>query len=144
MKTKAALATALLLTASATGSLVKTPLAQAIADLERDGEDSMPLDKGTARMVIVEDMDVSGQVFKRLGLPNQNYCWEQCLQEARCAATRWGAIEGATAGQCQLLSGELTFGEPREIKTGDGQRIVVIVSRKETGAAEPESARAEQ
>jgi hypothetical protein len=86
-------------------------------------------------MTIVENQDVSGQVFKRLGLPNQDYCWEQCLQEERCVATRWGVIAGATAGQCQLLSGELTFGEPREIKTGDGQRIVVTVSRKEASAS---------
>jgi hypothetical protein len=82
------------------------------------------------RMEIVEGKDVTGQVFKRLGLPNQNYCWEQCLQEERCKATRWGFIEGATAGQCQFLTGELTFGAPREIKTEDGQRIIVVVSKK--------------
>ena len=83
------------------------------------------------RMVILERQDISGHVFKRLGLPNQNYCWDQCLQEARCTATRWGVIAGATAGQCQLFSDELTYGEPRELKTGDGQEIVVTASRKE-------------
>jgi hypothetical protein len=87
------------------------------------------------RMVILKRQDISGHVFKRLGLPNQNYCWEQCLQEARCTATRWGVIAGATAGQCQLFSGELTYGEPRELKTGDGQQIVVTASRKENDAS---------
>ena len=93
------------------------------------------------RMVILERQDTSGHVFTRLGLPNQNYCWEQCLQEARCTATRWGVIAGATAGQCQLFSGELTYGEPRELKTGDGQQIVVTASRKETGALKSDESR---
>jgi hypothetical protein len=94
-----------------------------------------------ARMVILQKQDISGHVFKRLGLPNQNYCWEQCLQEARCTATRWGAIAGATAGQCQLFSGELTYGEPREIKTEDGQQIVVTASKKENSASNSDQPR---
>ena len=84
-----------------------------------------------AHMKVLDAKDVSGEVFKRLGLPNQDYCHQQCLQEERCKAARWGFIEGTTAGQCQLLTGDLTFGEPKEIKTYDGQRIVVIVSLKE-------------
>lgn len=84
------------------------------------------------RMQILEHQDVSGKVFKRLGLPNQDYCYQQCLQEDRCVATRWGFIEGTTPGQCQLLTGELNFSAPRDIKTDDGQRIVVIVSLKAT------------
>jgi hypothetical protein len=83
-----------------------------------------------ARMEILQGQDVSGKVFKRLGLPNQDYCYQQCIAEDRCKAVRWGFIEGATAGQCQLLTDELTFGEPRELKTEDGQRIVVVVSLK--------------
>lgn len=82
-------------------------------------------------MVILKDQDISGEVFKRLGLPNQDYCWEQCLKEERCTGTRWGVISGATAGQCQLLTGDLTLGGPRELKTGDGQKILVTASKKE-------------
>lgn len=87
------------------------------------------------RMVIVKGKDVTGEVIKRLGLPNQNYCWEQCVQEARCTGTRWGVVSGMTAGQCQLMTGALAFGEPHEIKTQDGQRIVVVASRKEANDA---------
>ena len=86
-------------------------------------------------MEIIQDKDVSGEVFKRLGLPNRDYCWEQCLKEARCVATRWGFIEGATAGQCQFLTGSITFSDPKVITTSDGQKIVVIASRKVARAA---------
>jgi hypothetical protein len=86
-----------------------------------------------AQMSAIKGKDVSGEVFKRLGLPNQDYCWQQCLQETRCTGTRWGVISGTTAGQCQLLTGELKFTEPHEIKTGDGQRIIVTASRKVSG-----------
>lgn len=89
----------------------------------------------TAYMEILQGKDVAGEVFKRLGLPNQDYCWEQCLKEDRCEATRWGFIEGATAGQCQFLTGELTFSEPKDLTTSDGQKIIVIVSRKVSNAA---------
>ena len=89
-----------------------------------------------AHMVIVKGKDVTGDVIKRLGLPNQNYCWEQCLQEGRCTGTRWGVVSGSTAGQCQLMTGTLTFGEPHDIKTQDGLRIVVTASRKVSGPSE--------
>ena len=87
---------------------------------------------GDAQMVIVAGKDVKGDVFKRLGLPNQTYCWEQCLEEARCTGARWATIAGSTAGQCQLISGPLTVIEPRDIKTEDGQQIRVTVSRRVT------------
>lgn len=84
-----------------------------------------------AQMVVVPDKDLKGEVFKRLGLPNQTYCWEQCLEEARCTGVRWAVIVGSTAGQCQLISGPLTLIEPHEIKTEDGQQIRVTASRRE-------------
>ena len=87
------------------------------------------------RMEIIQDKDVSGEVFKRLGLPNRDYCWEQCLKEERCGATRWGFIEGATAGQCQFLTGPMTLTDPKLITTSDGQKILVIASRKVTPAS---------
>jgi len=85
-------------------------------------------------MAVIKGKDISGQVLKRLGLPNQDYCWEQCLEDARCTGTRWGVIAGSTAGQCQLMSGELNVIEPHSVKTQDGQRIVVTASRKVSGA----------
>src|ERR1041384_2317551 len=75
---------------------------------------------GDSQMVVVPSKDVQGTVFKRLGLPNQTYCWEECLEEPRCTGTRWAVIAGSTAGQCQLISGPLTLIEPRELKTEDG------------------------
>lgn len=90
---------------------------------------------GDAQMVVVPGKDVQGQVVKRLGLPNQEYCWEQCMDESRCTGARWGFIAETVAGQCQLLSGTLTFIAPHEIKTEDGQQIRIVASRKETRAA---------
>ena len=87
--------------------------------------------QGAPKMVPVEGKDVTGQVFKRLGLPSQDYCWQQCVAEAKCTGTRWGVVSGSTAGQCQLLSGELTFHALANLKTEDGSRIVVKASRKE-------------
>ena len=83
-----------------------------------------------AQMAIVPGKDLKGEVFKRLGLPNQTYCWEQCLEDARCTGARWATISGSTAGQCQLLSGPLSIIEPHEIKTEDGAQIRVIVGRR--------------
>jgi hypothetical protein len=92
-----------------------------------------PAIAGDSQMVVIPSKDVKGTVFKRLGLPNQTYCWEQCLEESRCTGTRWAVIagSGSTAGQCQLISGPLSIIEPREMKTEDGQPIRVIASRKE-------------
>jgi hypothetical protein len=89
-----------------------------------------PAIAGDSQMAIVAGKDVKGEVLTRLGLPDQTYCWEQCLEEARCTGTRWAVIAGSIAGQCQLISGPLSFIEPREIKTEDGQRIRVIASRR--------------
>jgi hypothetical protein len=93
----------------------------------------VPAAEPAIRMVIVKGKDVTGQVFKRLGLPNQDYCWQQCVQDERCTGTRWGVVAGSEAGQCQLMSGELTFGPPHDIRTQDGKRIEVSASRKESG-----------
>ena len=90
-----------------------------------------PAFAGDAKMVVVPGKDVKGEVLKRLGLPNQTYCWEQCLEEARCTAARWAVLAGSVAGQCQLISGPLSFIEPHEIKTEDGQQIRVTVGRRE-------------
>ena len=89
-----------------------------------------PAMAGDAQMVIIPGKDAKGEVFKRLGLPNQTYCWEQCLEDARCTGARWAVIAGSTEGQCQLLSGPLSFIEPHEIRTEDGQQIRLTVSRK--------------
>ena len=86
--------------------------------------------QNTAKMVVVGGKDVTGQVLKRLGLPNQDYCWQQCLDEPRCTGTRWGVISGVTAGQCQLLTGDLTFHSPKRIRTEDGKDIQVTASTK--------------
>ncbi len=81
-------------------------------------------------MQVIAKRDISGQVLKRLGLPNQDYCWEQCLEDARCTGARWAVISGMTAGQCQLIGGALNVAEPHSLKTEDGQKIVVTASRK--------------
>ena len=82
------------------------------------------------RMVIVRGKDVTGHVIKKLGLPNQDYCWQQCLQEARCAGTRWGVVEGDTAGLCVMMSDPLTYTElSKGLKTFDGKKIQVTASR---------------
>ena len=85
-------------------------------------------------MLVVSGKDVTGQVLKRLGLPSQDYCWQQCLQEPRCTGTRWGVISGSSAGQCMLITGDLTFQSPKQIKTEDGKTIVVTASKKTQGA----------
>ena len=90
---------------------------------------------GDGHMAVLSGKDVKGEVFKRLALPNQSYCWEQCLEESRCTGARWAVIEGSVAGQCQLISGPLSMIEPHEIKTGDGQQIRVTVSRREGQAS---------
>jgi hypothetical protein len=92
---------------------------------------NITLAQKTVKMVVVSGKDVSGHVVKRLGLPNQDYCWQQCLAEPRCSGTRWGVISGSTAGQCQLISGDLSFHAPTQIKTEEGKKILVTASKKE-------------
>jgi hypothetical protein len=99
--------------------------------------DLIAVGNGDFQMSVLKNKDISGHVFKRLGLPNQDYCWQQCLQDAQCVGARWGVIEGSTAGQCQLMSGELTVGKLPELKTGDGQRIVVTAGRKVAKGSSP-------
>jgi hypothetical protein len=131
---KATLVMAITLLSASASSYPARPLLNGVTSNASDAAAFLiPLAEPAARMVMVKDKDVSGQVLKRLGLPNQDYCWQQCLQDQRCTGTRWGAIAGAEAGQCQLMSGELTFGPPRDLRTEDGKRIEVSASRKETG-----------
>ncbi|MEP7243963.1 MAG: PAN domain-containing protein [Gammaproteobacteria bacterium] len=92
------------------------------------------LAQNAEKMAVVGGQDITGQILKRLGLPNQDYCWQQCLQEPRCTGTRWGVIAGSTAGQCFLLTGDLTSRSPTPLKTQDGKTIVVTASRKTPGA----------
>ena len=92
------------------------------------------LAQSTAKMEVVSGKDVTGHIAKRLGLPNQDYCRQQCLEEPRCTGTRWGVISGSTAGQCELLTGELEFHAPKQLKTQDGTAIVVTASKKVSGA----------
>jgi hypothetical protein len=44
---------------------------------------------------------------------------------------RWAVVGRSTAGQCQLISGPLSFVEPHEIRTEDGEQIHVTVSKRE-------------
>ena len=82
-------------------------------------------------MAVVVGKDVSGTLYKKLGLPNRQYCWDTCLKEDRCSGVRWGVVEGDTAGLCLLLTGPLSFKELVEPKTEDGKPIHVTAARKE-------------
>ena len=53
---------------------------------------------GAPRMTVVVGKDVSGTVYKKLGLPERHYCWDTCLKEARCSGVRWGVVGEDTAG----------------------------------------------
>ncbi len=86
------------------------------------------------RMTVIEHKDVSGTVFKKLGLPARQYCWDACLQEDRCSGVRWGVIEGDTAGLCLLMTGPLTEKEPVVPRTEDGKPIHVTGARKVASA----------
>ncbi|MDB6090679.1 MAG: hypothetical protein JWN85_3463 [Gammaproteobacteria bacterium] len=87
------------------------------------------------RMVVVTGKDLTGTVYKKLGLPNQQYCWDTCLKEDKCSGVRWGVIEGDTAGLCLLITGPLAFKEPVQPKTEDGKAIHVTVSKKQRDTA---------
>ncbi len=87
-------------------------------------------------MVVVKGKDVSGAIYKKLGLPSQKYCWETCLKEARCSGVRWGVIEGDEAGLCVLLSGPLSFKAVITPKTDDGRKIRVIAAEKQSAAGD--------
>ena len=86
-------------------------------------------------MVVIQGKDVSGRIYKKLGLPSLKYCWDTCIGEAQCTGARWGAIQGDVAGLCLLLSGELSVKETVRPTTEDGKAIQVIAGRKQ--ALEP-------
>jgi hypothetical protein len=83
------------------------------------------------RMSVIEGKDVSGTIYKKLGLPNRQYCWEACLEEERCSGVRWGVVAGDTAGLCLLLTGPLSFKDLVEPRTEDGKPIHVTAARKD-------------
>jgi hypothetical protein len=84
-----------------------------------------------ARMTVVVGKDVSGTVYKKLGLPSRQYCWDTCLKEDRCSGVRWGVVADDTAGMCLLMTGPLSLKDPVEPKTDDGKPIHVTVARKD-------------
>ena len=83
-------------------------------------------------MTLVPGKDVSGTIYKKLGLPDRPYCWETCLKEARCSGVRWGVVAGDKAGLCLLITGPLTFKDLIEPHTDDGKVIHVTVARKDS------------
>ena len=85
-----------------------------------------------ARMTVVAGKDVSGTVYKKLGLPSRKYCWDTCLKEDRCSGVRWGVVAGDEAGLCILMTGPLSFKDLVEPKTDDGKPIHVTGARKDT------------
>jgi hypothetical protein len=85
-------------------------------------------------MTVIENKDLSGTVYKKLGLPRRQYCWDACLQDDRCSGVRWGVIESDTAGLCLLLTGPLTLKPPVVPTTEDGKVIRVTGARKEVSA----------
>jgi len=85
-------------------------------------------------MEVVKGNDISGKIYKKLGLPNLQYCWDTCLKEDRCTGARWGVIEGDEAGMCLLMSGELALKATVKPRTDDGKRIRVVAGRKHAGA----------
>ena len=90
-----------------------------------------------ARMTVIVGKDVSGSIYKKLGLPNRQYCWDSCLKDNRCAGVRWGVVDKDTAGMCVLISGDLAFKNRTELKTEDGKPIHVIAARKEPTSVAP-------
>jgi hypothetical protein len=90
-----------------------------------------------ARMTVIVGKDVSGNIYKKLGLPNRQYCWDSCLKDDRCAGVRWGVVDKDTAGMCVLISGDLAFKNRTELKTEDGKPIHVVAARKEPTSVAP-------
>lgn len=83
------------------------------------------------RMVVIRGKDVSGRIYKKLGLPSLQYCWDTCVREPQCTGARWGVIQGDVAGLCLLLSGELSEKNLVKPTTEDGKAIQVIAGRKQ-------------
>jgi hypothetical protein len=84
-----------------------------------------------ARMTVVVGKDVSGTVYKKLGLPSRKYCWDSCLKDDRCSGVRWGVVAEDEAGLCILMTGPLSFKDLAEPKTDDGKPIHVTGARKD-------------
>ena len=89
------------------------------------------------RMTLIVGKDVSGSIYKKLGLPSRQVCWDSCLQDSHCGGARWGAVDRDTAGMCVLMSGDLTLKDLVELKTEDGKPIHVVVARKEPPSGAP-------
>ncbi len=84
-----------------------------------------------ARMTVIVGKDVSATVYKKLGLPSRQYCWDTCLKEDRCSGVRWGVVASDTAGMCLLMTGPLSLKDLNEPKTDDGKPIHVTAARKD-------------
>jgi hypothetical protein len=85
-------------------------------------------------MAVVKGKDVTGSIFKKIGLPSQDYCWKECMQEERCTGARWGVVSGETAGLCMLITGDVTLKPLSDLKTYDAKKIVVTAARKMSGS----------
>jgi len=89
------------------------------------------------RMTVIVGKDVSGSIYKKLGLPSRRFCWDSCLKDDRCSGVRWGVVGQDNAGMCVLITGELTFKDLVELKTDDGKPIHVGAARKESTSVAP-------
>jgi hypothetical protein len=92
-----------------------------------------PPDASSPRMTVIQGKDVSGTLYKKLGLPGRQYCWDACLKDDRCSGVRWGVIAGGEAGLCLLLTGPLSLKAAIQPQTEDGKAIRVTVARKDLG-----------
>jgi hypothetical protein len=97
------------------------------------GAAAPPEEPPAARMSLIPGKDVSGTVYKKLGLPNVKYCWDTCVREPECSGARWGVIQGDVAGLCLLLRGELTLKSMPAHKTEEGKPIQVTAAKKLPG-----------
>jgi hypothetical protein len=89
-----------------------------------------PPDAAMPRMTIVEGKDVDGTLYKKVGLPSRQYCWDACLKEDKCSGVRWGVVGADEAGLCLLLTGPLSLKALTPRQTDDGKAIHVTVARK--------------
>ena len=129
-----ALAALMLPVLGATANAAPAGPTRALSHAMRVQAAAAPQSKEPFRIVVIRGKDVSGRIYKKLGLPSVKYCWDICTREAQCTGTRWGVILGDVAGVCQLLSGELTVKESARLTTEDGKAIQVIAGRKQAGA----------
>lgn len=128
------LAALLLPVVGATANAAPVGPTRALSRAVRVQAAAAPQAKEPFRMVVIQGKDVSGRIYKKLGLPSVKYCWDTCIRDTQCTGTRWGVIQGDVAGVCVLLSGDLTFKEPARLTTEDGKAIQVIAGRKQAAA----------